>query len=154
MAAFARRALTDGEIAFGRIAFGDEIDWPRVRIAQVHPAAPWGAMVPIGRTIVFARWRAAWDFARSDVLEQAWVVHELAHVWQAQRGVPLAAAKLSAIGRSAYRADWREERPFASYNIEQQAEIVRFAFLARIGRPDPTGPNLRRLAALWPVGDR
>ena len=151
MEPWSRRVLTSGEIALAHVAFpAAAIDWRSISIVQVDPRAPWGAMVPLGRTIVFAGWRAACDFAEADLSEQGWFAHELAHVWQAARGVPLAVAKLAAIGRAAYGADWSIERPFGAYNIEQQAEIVRFAFLARRGRPDPAGPSLRRLAALWP----
>lgn len=151
MADFTRRSLTAGERAIAHATFGAaSAPWDAVRIFQAPTQAPWGAMVPLGRTIVFAAWRAAEDFAAVDLQEQAWFVHELAHVWQAARGTPLALAKLAAVGRAAYRADWAIERPFAAYNIEQQAEIVRFAYLARHGRPDPHGPSLRRLAALWP----
>lgn len=151
MADFTRRTLSAGEHAIARATFGATAPWARVQVLQVPAQAPWGAMVPLGRTIVFAGWRAAADFAATDIQEQAWFVHELAHVWQAARGVPLALAKLAAIGHAAYRADWTDGRPFDAYNIEQQAEIVRFAYLARHGRPDPEGPSLRRLAALWPI---
>lgn len=150
MADFTRRPLSAGERAMAVSMFGAKTGWDDVQILQLPAVAPWGAMVPLGRTVVFGAWRAADDFAAADLHEQGWFVHELAHVWQAGRGVPLALAKLSAIGRAAYRADWGVDRPFAAYNIEQQAEIVRFAFLARRGRPDPEGPSLRRLAALWP----
>ncbi|MFZ4604289.1 MAG: hypothetical protein ACOYM8_17750 [Caulobacterales bacterium] len=151
MPIWGRRGLTAGEIALAGEAFAEPIDWRGVAVVQVAPAAPWGAMVPLGRTILFGRWRAALDFARVDLHEQGWFVHELAHVWQAARGTVLAAAKLSAVGHAAYSADWAIERPFSAYNIEQQAEIARFAFLAARGRPDPKGPDLRRLAALWPL---
>jgi hypothetical protein len=63
--------------------------------------------------------------------EQGWFIHELVHVWQAARGVVLPLAKLSALGRNAYRVNWHEKDRFGAYNIEQQAEIVRALFLAR-----------------------
>ena len=52
------------------------------------------AMVPLGKTILFSKWRARRDFSRAPVTEQAWLIHELAHVWQARRGVVLAIAKI------------------------------------------------------------
>jgi hypothetical protein len=154
MAPWSRRALTAGEIAIAREMFpATAIDWRRITILQVDPRAPWGAMVPLGCQIIFAGWLAATDFAEAELAEQGWFMHELAHIWQAARGVPLALAKLAAIGRAAYRADWSIPRAFAAYKIEQQANIFRFAFLARRGRVDPAGPSLRRLAALWPGQD-
>jgi len=146
---FTRRPLTAGEIALGRSLFADAVAWERIGVVQAPKVAGFGAMAPNGCMIVFAAWRAALDFARCGIEEQGWFAHELAHLWQAARGVHLPLAKLRALGRAAYRADWSADRPFEAFNIEQQAEIVRFAFLARCGRPDPTGPDVRRLAALW-----
>src|SRR5690349_14430013 len=95
------RALSTGEIALGRGVFGDAIGWDKVRVLQAPPL-PFGAMVPLGKTIVFARWRAARDFAEAPLIEQGWFVHELTHVWQAARGTILATAKLGALGKNAY----------------------------------------------------
>ena len=150
MPMFARRRLTGGEKDIGRIVFGREIDLDAVRIQQIPPA-PFAAMVPHRRTILFSMWRAARDFADAPVLERGWFIHELAHVWQARRGVVLAAAKLRALGREAYAYRWEPGRLFASYNIEQQAEIARHLYLARIGEPDTRAPTLERLEALWPI---
>lgn len=150
MPMFARRKLTGGEKAIGRAVFGREIDLDAVRIQQIPPA-PFAAMVPFRHTILFSMWRAAKDFADAPALERGWFIHELAHVWQARRGVLLAAAKLKALGREAYAYRWEPGRPFASYNIEQQAEIARHLYLARIGEPDARAPTLEKLEALWPI---
>lgn len=132
MASWERRPLTSGEVALGRTIFGDELDWPRVRVLQA-PRLGFGAMVPLGRTIVFSNWRAARDFAYAPMEDRGWFVHELAHVWQAAHGVLLAGAKLGAIGRKAYVYKARPGATFASFNIERQAEITRHLFLARAG---------------------
>jgi hypothetical protein len=145
-----RRALTGGEKALARQMFGREIDLEAVRIQQIPPA-PFAAMVPHRRTILFSMWRAARDFAQSSPFERGWFVHELAHVWQAKRGVVLAAAKLKALGREAYEYRYEPGRPFASYNIEQQAEIARHLYLHRIGEPEPRAPSREQLEALWPI---
>jgi hypothetical protein len=132
MAPFTMRALHSGEIALAQDIYGEEIDWASVRIAQGPPLG-FAAMVPIGSTILFANFAARLDFSAAPLGVQGLLVHELAHVWQARRGVVLAIAKLSAIGRGAYRYAVREGARFAEYNIESQAEIARHLFLARRG---------------------
>jgi hypothetical protein len=132
MRLFSVRRLTAGEIALGRGVFADEIAWRAVRIAQA-PKAGFAAMVPLGRTIVYSGWRAPADFNDASLDEQGWFVHELAHVWQAQRGVVLAAAKLAALGTRAYRYDAVAGARWGDFNIESQAEIARHLFLARRG---------------------
>jgi len=146
-----RRKLTPGEIDIGAAMFGDAIDWPRVRVLQA-PSLGFGAMVPLGRTIVFSRWRARRDFARASRDEQGWFVHELTHVWQAARGVWLAGAKLGALGKRAYIYTPREGAKLSAYNIERQAEIARHLFLARAGAAEPDAPPRPWLEAIWPLG--
>jgi hypothetical protein len=143
-----RRAITAGEIAFSRVLFGDEIEWARVRVAQAPPFG-FGAMVPLGRTIVFAKWRAARDFAGTALGEQGWFVHELMHVWQASQDVVLAGAKLGALGKSAYAYKPRANAKFAHFNIESQAEIARHLFLARSGAREEGMPSADWLEAVW-----
>jgi hypothetical protein len=142
-----RRALTSGEIALGRSVFADEIEWGDVRIFQA-PYLGFGAMVPIGRTIVFSKWRAAHDFAFAPIWDQGWFVHELAHVWQARRGIVLAGAKLRALGKRAYA--YKPLAPkLSAYNIERQAEIARHLYLARIGAPEEGAPDREWLEETW-----
>lgn len=142
-----RRALTKGEIALGRSVFGDEIAWSKVRVLQA-PALGFGAMVPVGRTIVFSKWRAAWDFSTASMWDQGWFVHELTHVWQAGRGVVLAGAKLGALGKTAYAYTPKAPK-LGAYNIERQAEIVRHLFLARAGEPEDGAPEKEWLERTW-----
>jgi len=142
-----RRPLTRGEIDIGRSMFGEEIVWSKVRIFQA-PNLGFGAMVPLGRTIVFSKWRAAHDFAHAPIWDQGWFVHELAHVWQARRGVVLAGAKLGALGKGAYAYKPREPK-LSAYNIERQAEIVRHLFLARAGAPEQGAPEREWLEETW-----
>ena len=142
-----KRSLTDGEIALGRSVFGDEIDWPAVRVFQTRPLG-FGAMVPLGRTIVFSKWRAARDFASASLDEQGWFVHELMHVWQAKRGIVLAGAKLGALGKGAYVYKARNVK-LGRYNIERQAEIARHLFLARAGFAERGMPDKGWLEKIW-----
>jgi len=148
MATWERRALTPGEIAIGRSVFGEEIDWARVCVMQA-PQLGFGACVPLGRTIVFSRWRAVYDFSQAPRDEQGWFVHELMHVWQASRGVVLAGAKLRALGRAAYAYQPRAGACLKSYNIERQAEIARHLYLARAGWCEPGMAPLGWLEDIW-----
>ncbi len=141
------RTLTAGEIALGRSVFADEIAWSKIRVTQA-PSLGFGAMVPLGRTIVFSKWRAAHDFSVASLWDQGWFVHELTHVWQAARGVVLAAAKLGALGKGAYA--YKAKAPkFNAYNIERQAEIVRHMFLARLDAPAQGAPSHAWLEEAW-----
>ena len=72
------------------------------------------------------------DFASADLSLQGLFIHEMTHVWQAQqRGwwyLPLVRT-FSRRYDYALKPGWALER----YGIEQQAEIVRHAFLLRNG---------------------
>ena len=145
---FETRRLTDVEIALGRSVFGEEIAWGRVRIMQAPPLT-FTAMVPFGRTIVFSRWKAWRDFTQAPLADQGWFVHELAHVWQARRGVVLALAKLAALNKGAYAYKARRNAKLKSYNIERQAEIARHLFLARAGAPSRKSADKDWLEEVW-----
>lgn len=143
------RALTEGEIAIGRSVFGGAIDWNGIRIMQMPKLFNFSAMVPFGRRIVFSKWRAASDFSKAAPEEQGWFVHELMHVWQAKRGVVLAAAKLQAMGKQAYAYKPRTGARLKDYNIERQAEIARHLFLERVGAPERGAPQRAWLEDVW-----
>lgn len=143
-----RRALTAGERALAAEIFVARLPLDALSLYQA-PRLPFQAMVPMGKTIVFSLWRAARDFAHADRSEQGWLIHELAHCWQARHGVVLPLAKLRALGTRAYQYRLESGKPFSAYNIEQQAEIVRHLFLARAGAPEHGAPPLAQLEALW-----
>ena len=73
------------------------------------------------------------DFARAPLVLQGHFIHEMTHVWQAQRRgswwLPLMRHPFCRYDY-ALRPGWPLER----YGIEQQAEIVRHAFLLRQGQ--------------------
>jgi len=72
------------------------------------------------------------DFAMADLAAQGHFIHEMTHVWQAQRRgrwyLPLC-RPFSRRYDYCLKTGWPLER----YGIEQQAEIVRHAFLLRAG---------------------
>lgn len=74
------------------------------------------------------------DFSAADLQLQGHFIHEMTHVWQAQtRGRWHLVLRRHPFCRYAYslKPGWPLER----YGLEQQAEIVRHAFLLRNGLP-------------------
>ena len=90
-------------------------------------------MAPMGN-IYFHPDGGGWsdDFSKEPLAAQAFFIHEMVHVWQAQEGgrfyLPLARHPFCK-----YRYKFMPGRPFRCYGLEQQAEIVRHIFLAERG---------------------
>lgn len=145
------RRLTSSEREIASEMFGTSLDAGRVRIL---------ALPGLRRAFVAGPALIAWpsagalaDFADAALATQATLVHELAHVWQAQHGVFLPIAKLRAgDGAGAYAYDLADGPPFAALNIEQQASVVEHAFLASRGSPTPY--DARRYAEIAPAWRR
>ena len=144
-----RRPLTPGEIALARSMFGDAIDYARAAIAHrrwafFQPANV--TMAPLG-TICFHPRGGLYrdDFADAPIDLQGLFIHELVHVWQHQQGIFL---PLRRHPFCRYRYSLVPGRPFRRYGLEQQAEIVRHAFLLRRGRNAPGAPALADLEQL------
>ena len=89
---------------------------------------------------------SAWreNYAAAERPLQGLFVHEMTHVWQAQRGgrwyLPLIRHPFC---HYAYRL--RPGKPFGSYGVEQQAEIIRRVFLSRLD-----GKQVAELEAVLP----
>ena len=137
------RPLTAGETALARSVFGDAIDYARVRMVRrkwwwLQPRGT--VMAPTGN-IHFHPQSELWsdDFSKEPLHRQGLFIHEMTHVWQAQaRGrfyLPLMRHPFCR-----YRYQLVSGRPFERYGLEQQAEIVRHAFLARNGGRPPICP--------------
>jgi hypothetical protein len=133
MAKTTSRFLTPGELALARSMFGEAIDYSRVRLilGKWWPFQPRrSAMAPMGN-IYFHPDGGGWseDFSKEPLSRQGFFLHELTHVWQAQKGgrfyLPLMRHPFCR-----YRYAIVPGRPFARYGLEQQAEIVRHIFLA------------------------
>jgi len=151
------RSLTPSEIALARSIFGDAIDYSRVRLVlgKWWPfQLPRSAMAPMGN-IYFHPNGGGWseDFSKEPLHAQAFFIHELTHVWQAQRGgrfyLPLARHPFCR-----YRYDIVPGRPFRRYGLEQQAEIVRHAFLLSNGARASVPASLDQLRGLLPWRQR
>jgi hypothetical protein len=147
------RGLTPAERAMAAEMFGPALDADRV---QLHRAAWWPLqpsntiMAPDG-DIWFPPKGSSWheDFGRASLGWQALFVHELTHVWQAQRGgrwfLPLVRHPFCH-----YRYRLEPGRSFGRYGVEQQAEMVRHLFMARRGAPVAGAPDRCELEALLP----
>lgn len=89
------------------------------------------------------------DFAQAGIQAQALFLHEMTHVWQAQRSgkwwLPLMRHPLCTYGYEIVSG-----QAFERYGIEQQAEIVRHAFLLRHGVAVPDKPGRAVYEALLP----
>jgi hypothetical protein len=145
------RPLTPGEIELARPVYGDAIDYAPVRIA----ARKWAffqprdtVMAPSG-TIHFHPKGTLWrdDFAAAPLDLQGLFVHEMCHIWQHQKGICLPLARHPFCRYSyAVKPGW----PLHRYGLEQQAEIVRHAFLLRRGAQVPGAPALAQYETLLP----
>ena len=137
------RPLTPGEIALARSVFKDAIDYSRVRLIEgkwwpFHPRR--SAMAPMGN-IWFHPDGGGWseDFAAEPIGAQAYFIHEMTHVWQAQKGgrmyLPLMRHPFCR-----YSYVLKPGKVFSRYGLEQQAEIVTHRFLADRGATAPCVP--------------
>ena len=125
-----------------RSVFGDAIDTARVRIRRrrwwwFQPRRV--TMAPMGHLHFHPDSHSyCEDFSQGSPALQAHFIHEMTHVWQAQtRGwwyLPL----VGAVQRK-YAYTLKPGKPFSAYGIEQQAEIVAHAFMARRGWSVPGG---------------
>jgi hypothetical protein len=152
----ASRSLTPGERVLAAHVFGAALDPTRVtlRRGKWFPFQPRRVvMAPDGHVWFHPKgveWRD--DFAVAGVASQALLIHELTHVWQAQSGVNLIAARRP-FARYAY-LPLVPGMAFAAYGIEQQACIVADAFLLGRGVHVHGAPPLKDYAALIPFRPR
>jgi len=139
------RRLTAGEIALARTMFGDAIAYSSVQVKRrkFFPLHPRGVtMAPMGH-LHFHPGAAHYcdDFAVASLHQQAHFIHEMVHVWQAQtRGRWYLVMRRHPWCRYDYalKPGWTLEQ----YGLEQQAEIVRHAFLLRHGAQVAGAPPL------------
>jgi hypothetical protein len=116
--------------------FGSAIDCSKVRLKRRR----WFLFQPVGTLMApsghihFHPRSPHWcdDFAHAPVEVQGLFLHEMTHVWQAQTKGPWYLPLWRNFSRR-YDYTLRPGAPLSSYGIEQQAEIVRNAFLLRKG---------------------
>ena len=137
------RFLTHGEIALARTMFGNAIDYSRVQMIRRKwwPFQPKDTVMAPTGNMHFHPKSKLWseDFSREPIGRQGLFIHEMTHIWQSQtRGrmfLPFTRHPFCS-----YSYTIRDGRPFASYGVEQQAEIVAHLFLTQHGAGPPVCP--------------
>ena len=149
------RPLTVGETELARSVFGDAIDYSRVRMIRRKwwPLQPRNFIMTPSGNLHFHPHGTAWsdDFSKEPVPLQGLFIHEMTHVWQAQKkGRFYLVLMRHPFCRYDYsiRAGWPLER----YGLEQQAEIVSHAFMMRHGIGVPGVPPRAQLETILPFG--
>lgn len=147
------RSLTLDEVVLARGVFGQAIDYDRVRVHERKwwPFQPRGVTMAPDGDLWFHPDGGLFcaDFCESPLHIQGHFIHEMTHVWQAQRSgrwwLPL-------MRHPFCRYDYAivPGKPFARYGIEQQAEIVRHAFLLRRGVMVEGKPGVEAYEGLLP----
>lgn len=147
------RPLTPDEISLAASVFGDAIDYGRVRIhnskwAFFHPRAV--AMAPMGHIHFHpAGPHYCDDFCAAPLSAQGLFIHEMTHVWQTQqRGKYWLPLMRHPFCRYDYAL--KPGRSLVRYGIEQQAEIVRHAFLLAKGAVVPGAPPAESYRGILP----
>jgi hypothetical protein len=147
----ASRPHTPAEATLAASVFGTALDPVRTRIAN----RKWAffqpkntTMAPHG-TIHFHPASGLYrdDFAKAPLSLQGLFIHELVHIWQHQQGIFL---PLKRHPFCRYDYALKPGQPFRKYGLEQQAEIVRHAFLLRHGATVPGAPPLAQYESLLP----
>lgn len=140
MFGFQVRPLSPDERDLARHLFGDRLDPAGLRILA-NPA--WHrAFVAGPRLISWPAGQFQPCLATAPLALRALLVHELVHVWQAQKGINLILGKLRAgDGPAAYLYRLDREVRFAALNIEQQAMVVEHAYRLSQGGAAPYGTD-------------
>ncbi|MFC6204344.1 MULTISPECIES: type IV secretion protein Rhs [Psychrobacter] len=121
------RYLTSGEIALAYSVFADSLDVSEIQLKTAWWVLKNYAVSPNGNIYFHP---ADWcpDFSTVSIGKQSWLIHELTHVWQLQRGLKVVRG---AIINRRYNYILQTGKSFFNYGIEQQARIVQDYFVRR-----------------------
>jgi hypothetical protein len=143
------RRLTAGEIALAHSVFGDQLALGGVRLwfhrLPTRFAVTFGPVITLPGVL-------REDFSAEGPDLQAWLIHELTHVWQMQtRPLRAIASWASVVATGGYGPGLPGYRyalpaPWARLNLEQQAAIVEDMVRLASGRPPRHGPANATLA--------
>ncbi|MBV7255419.1 vgr related protein [Pacificimonas sp. WHA3] len=133
--------------------FGAAIDMNAMRFCHgkwwfLQPA--WITMAPDGNIWLHPNsglWRD--DYSTAPLWLRGHIMHELTHVWQHQQGIFL---PLKRHPFCRYGYDYQPGREFGRYGLEQQAEIVRHAYMHLQGHETAGKPDAPTYAGLLPFG--
>jgi hypothetical protein len=145
------RPLTEAERNLAASVFGLAVDYSQVRIVRRSwwPLQTRNLVMAPNGSIYFHSKSDLWeeDFGAAHVHRQGLFIHEMTHVWQHQKGIWLPLAR-HPFCRYSYslKPGW----PLHRYGIEQQAEIVRHAFLLRERAAVPGAPPLDQYRGILP----
>jgi len=154
-----RRPLTDGEVAWARQAFADQIPYERITLINGAAGNPIAAMavrngnsaITLGRSIYFNPAYYLRDFSVAKPAARGLLIHELTHVWQYRRlGMPLFFARYGREYAGCGFTAWRMyeyhagSEAFAGARLEAQASMVGHYGEALAGGDEA---RLRQLAA-------
>jgi hypothetical protein len=147
------RPLTAGEIALARSVFGSAIDYSKVTIRRRKwfPFQPRRiTMAPRGHLHFHPLGEAYCDdFSTVPAHRQGLFIHEMTHVWQTQTKGDWYLI-LHRMPWATYKYALKPGLKFEDYGIEQQAEIVRHAFLLERGAKVAGAAPLEQYRALLP----
>ena len=149
------RPLTRGEIDMARLVFRDSIDYSRVKVFK-KKYLPFGiqhkntVIAPNGNIYCHPGESFKEDFSSEGFNLKILFIHEMAHVWQWQRGFPIkrhgfwTAITGGYTKESAYEYDSARDKgkTFPEFNFEQQAEIISHYFAAKYLKDDRYLPEL------------
>ena len=148
------RPLTAGETDLARSVFGSAIDYSQVQMIRRKwwPLQPKNYIMTPSGNLHFHPTGNAWsdDFSKESIALQGLFIHEMTHVWQAQKkGRFYLVLMRHPFCRYDYsvRAGW----PLQRYGLEQQAEIVSHAFMMRHGIGVPGVPPRSQLETILPA---
>lgn len=130
------RRLTKNEVRMAKQVFADSIDFHRIKIYRGIPLLPNAntAIAPNGN-IYFPRKHCPEDFTQAGIAYKIWLIHELTHVWQHQRGHKVWLSGLFIMLKGGYRKRKAYAYPIPlphinQLNIEQQADLIAHYFAA------------------------
>lgn len=138
--------------------FNNAVDFSKVDIESgggMDPRA-WapignGDAVTLGDTIHFPSSGYQSDFSQASLSDQAWLAHEMTHVYQYQNepGYSWVKAAKEGLRSDTYKYSLKEYTCFGDYRYEQQAAIVADYYTA-LQRGSPNAGDYEKL--LNPVG--
>ena len=143
------RRLTAGEAALARSVFGDALNLNPIRL-WFH-GLPTRFAVTLGPVITLPG-AVRPDFSAEGADIQAWLIHELVHVWQMQtrplRAIASWAKVVTSGGYGPELPGYRYDLParWDVLNLEQQAAVVEDLVRLKAGRPPRHGPASAILA--------
>lgn len=121
------RSLTRAEQALARSVFGDALKLESIKLCE-HPLVLKGYAVSPNGSVYFHPGELPADFGLESLGRQAWLIHELTHVWQVQQG---SRVFVRALFDRRYDYELKTAKPFSLFGVEQQARMVEDFFLRR-----------------------